>query len=757
MAHIVKTITLPNGKEVHIETGRLARQADGAVVVRCGDTMLLATVVSSKETKDVDFLPLTVEYKENFAAAGKIPGGFFKREGRLGEAEILISRLIDRALRPLFPDDYHAEVQVMVQLISSDGEEQPDGLACFAASAAIMVSDIPFPDAVSEVRVGLKDGKFIINPTRSEMAGLEMDIIVACTNDSIMMVEGEMKEISEEQLLNGMIAGHESCRQMNAVQDQLRAELGLTIRKYDTYDPTPEFIEKASGLVRDKVRVVTDSMAPKQERTAQLDEAKKAMIETMSEGITDKDELAKIKAHAGLVFKDVQKDVVRTKALKERVRLDGRGLSDIRPIWGEVGFLPRSHGSAIFTRGETQSLCTTTLGTKLDEQTIDRVTEEGKKRFILHYNFPPFSTGEAKPLRGPGRREVGHGNLAERALKMMMPEAYEYTVRVVSDILESNGSSSMASVCGGCMCLMDAGVPLIRPVSGIAMGLITDKKTGEFAVLSDILGDEDFIGDMDFKVAGTTKGLTACQMDIKIRGLSYDIVRTALEQSKAGRAHILDEMLKVISETRTELSPYAPRIEIIEIPSDMIGAVIGPGGKIIQEMQRVTGTTINIEEVANKGIVTIYSSELKNLEAARKMIKNIVAEPEIGEIYMAKVKSIKDFGAFVEYMPGKEGLLHISEIAYERLASMDGVLEVGQDIQVQLVGIDEKSGKVRLSAKSLLPKPEGYVERPERGERGERGDRGDRGDRGGDRGGRRDDRRGGGGGDRRGGGGGGRY
>ncbi len=757
MAHIVKTITLPNGKAIHIETGRLARQADGAVVVRCGDTMLLATVVSSKETKDVDFLPLTVEYSEKFAAAGKIPGGFFKREGRIGESEILVSRLIDRALRPLFPDNYHAEVQVMVQLISADKEEQADALACFAASAAIMVSDIPFPDAVSEVRVGLKDGQFIINPTVKEMEGLEMDIIVACTNDSIMMVEGEMHEVSEEVLLQGMIAGHESCRQLNALQDQLRAELGLTIRTYADYDPTPEFVEKASGLARDGVRAVVDSIAPKQERSSGLDAVKKAMIESLSEGITDKDELAKIKAHAGIVFKEVQKEVIRGKALKERVRLDGRGLADIRAIWGEVSYLPRAHGSALFTRGETQSLCTATLGTKLDEQTIDRVTQEGKKRFILHYNFPPFSTGESKPLRGPGRREVGHGNLAERALKMMMPEAYEYTVRVVADILESNGSSSMASVCGGTMCLMDAGVPLVRPVSGIAMGLITDKKTGEFAVLSDILGDEDFIGDMDFKVAGTTKGLTACQMDIKVRGLSYDIVRTALEQSKAGRAHILDEMLKVISETRTELSPYAPRIEVIEIPSDLIGAVIGPGGKIIQEMQRVTGTTINIEEVANKGIVTIYSTELKNLEAARKMIKNIVAEPEIGEVYTAKVKSIKDFGAFVEYMPGKEGLLHISEIAYERLDSMDGVLEVGQELEVKLVGVDEKSGKVRLSHKVLLPKPEGYVERPERGERGERGDRGDRG---GDRrggGGGGDRRGGGGGGDRRGGGGGGRY
>lgn len=746
MKHIEKTITLPNGREIHIETGRLAKQADGAVVVRSGDTMLLATVVSSKETRDIDFLPLSVDYQEKFSSAGKIPGGFFKREGRLGENEILTSRLVDRALRPLFPEDYHAEVQVMIQLISADKEEQPDALACFAASAALMVSDIPFADPVAEVRVGMKDGKFIINPTYSEMEGLDMDIMVAATSDSIVMVEGEMKEVSEEDLLNGMIAAHESCRMLNTVQEELRKEVGLSPREYDKYDPTPEFFEKAAALIKDQIREVTDSLAQKQERSSKMDEIKKALIEAMTEGVEDAKEIEKITNHCGVAFKSVQKDVVRGKALKERIRLDGRGLADVRDIWGEVSYLPRAHGSAIFTRGETQSLCAVTLGTKLDEQTIDRVTEEGKKRFFLHYNFPSFSTGEARPNRGPGRREIGHGNLAERALKMVLADDYEYTVRVVSDILESNGSSSMASVCGGCMAMLDAGIPLSAPVSGIAMGLITDKKTGEFAVLSDILGDEDFIGDMDFKVAGTVKGLTACQMDIKIRGLSYDILRQALDQSKAGRRHILDEMLKVISEPRKDLSPYAPRIEVIEIPSDMIGAVIGPGGKIIQEMQRVTTTTINIEEVGNKGVVTIYSNDLKNLEAAKKMVKNIVAEPEIGEVYTSKVKSIKDFGAFVEYMPGKEGLLHISEISWERLPSMEGVLEVGQDIDVKLVGVDEKTGKVRLSAKVLLEKPEGYVERPERGERGSRGDRGDRGDRGGrrdggdrgDRGGRRD-------------------
>jgi polyribonucleotide nucleotidyltransferase len=744
MNHITKTVTLPNGKEIHIETGRLAKQADGSVVVRCGDTMLLATVVSSKEPRDVDFLPLSVDYVEKYSAAGKIPGGFFKREGRLGEREILTSRLVDRALRPLFPKDYHSETQVIIQLISSDREEQSDALACFAASAALMVSDIPFADPVTEVRVGMKDGEFIINPTVTEMDELDMDIMVAATNDSIVMVEGEMKEVSEEDLLNGMIAAHESCRLLNKVQQELREELGIEMREYETFELDAELVSKVRGIVAEDVTALVDATTAKQERSDRYSEIKTELLEGLLEGVEDEEEKEKIEKQAPMILKDYHKELVRAKTIAG-TRLDGRKLDDVRDIWCDTSYLPRAHGSSIFTRGETQSLCTVTLGTKLDEQTIDGATVEGKKRFMLHYNFPPFSTGEARFLRGPGRREIGHGNLAERALKIMMPEDYEYTVRVIADILESNGSSSMASVCGGSLALMDAGVPVVEPVSGIAMGLITDAETGKYAVLSDILGDEDFIGDMDFKVAGTKNGLTACQMDIKVRGLSYDILRNALEQSKAGRLHILDKMLEELAAPRPDLSPYAPRIESMEIPTDMIGAVIGPGGKIVQEIQRSTETTINLEEIGGKGIVTIYSTDLEKLEAARQMIKNIIAEPEIGATYDSTVKSIKDFGAFVEFMPGREGLLHISEISYERLPSMDGVLEVGQEIQIKLIGIDEKSGKFRLSHKALLPKPEGWEERP----RARGGDRrgGGRDRRGGDR--RGGDRRGG---DRRGGG-----
>lgn len=731
-----KTVTLPNGKEIHIETGRLARQADGAVVVRCGDTMLLATVVSPKEAKDVDFLPLSVDYTEKFSSTGKIPGGFFKREGRLGEHEILTSRLVDRALRPLFPKDYHSEVQVIIQLISSDKEEQPDALACFAASCALMVSDIPLPEPVCEVRVGRKDGELIVNPTKSEMEDLDMEIMVACTTDSIVMVEGEMKEVSEEDFLDAMVFGHESCKVLNQVQNEMREELGIVIREYATKEEDADLVAKVTGMIKDKVKVVVDGFLPKGERSAQFKTISNDAIEALTEGLEDKDEIAKMTADVKGIFKNVQKDVVRTKVLEERIRLDGRQLDEIRPIWSETSYLPRVHGSAVFTRGETQSLCTVTLGTKLDEQTIDRAMEEGKKRFMLHYNFPPFSTGEARFLRGPGRREIGHGNLAERALKIMMPESYEYTVRIISDILESNGSSSMASVCGGCLALMDAGVPIKKAVSGIAMGLITDKETGKFSVLSDILGDEDFIGDMDFKVTGTVDGLTACQMDIKIAGLSVEILREALEQSKGGRMHILDKMNETLAEPREDLSPYAPRIETLEIPSDMIGAVIGPGGKIVQEIQKVTETTVNLEDAGNKGIVTIYSTDLEKLEAAKKMIKDIVAEPEIGAVYKSKVKSIKDFGAFVEFMPGREGLLHISEISYERLPSMDGVFEIGQEVDIKLIGVDEKTGKYRLSHRVLTPAPEGWEEQQR--ERRER--------RGGDRrgGGGRNDRRGGG-------------
>lgn len=753
MDYIQKTVALPNGKEIHIETGRIARQAHGSVVLRYGDTMILATVVSPKDARVADFLPLSVDFIEKYSSAGKIPGGFFKREGRLGEGEILTSRLVDRALRPLFPKDYNRECQVVLQLISADKEEKPDALACLAASCALMTSDIPFPDPVAEVRVGRKDGEFIINPSVAELEDTDMDIMVACTMDSIVMVEGEMNEVSEEDLLNGMIAAHEACKALNQMQLELREAVGKTIREYDVPEKDEEFIARVTELTETKCREIVDATLPKAERSEGfrnlLEEAAAAIAE--ADGIEDEEELGELAGKIRGVFKDVQKKVVRGKVLKEGIRLDGRKLDDVRYIWSEAGYLPRAHGSAVFTRGETQSICTTTLGTKLDEQTIDGALVEGKKRFLLHYNFPAFSTGEARFLRGPGRREIGHGNLAERALKMVMPEDFDYTVRVVSDITESNGSSSMATVCGGCLSLMDAGVPVKAPVSGIAMGLMTEADTGEFAVLSDILGDEDFIGDMDFKVAGTAKGLTACQMDIKVRGLSYEILGKALEQSKGGRLHILDKMLETLSEPREDFSPYAPRIESMEIPSDMIGAVIGPGGKIIQEIQRATGTTINIEEADGKGHVTIYSVDAAALNAAKQMVKDIVAEPEIGTVYNSTVKSIKDFGAFVEFLPGREGLLHISEISYERLASMDGVFQVGDKVDIKLIGVDEKTGKFRLSHKVLLPKPEGWEER-ERERRERRGGDRDRrgGGRGGDRrGGRGDDRRGGRRGDRR--------
>lgn len=743
MSHIQKTVTLSNGKTIHIETGRLARQADGAVVVRCGDTMLLATVVADKKSDvTLDFLPLSVDYVEKFSSTGRIPGGFFKREGKLGEGEILISRLVDRALRPLFPDDYHSSVQVIVQLISSDKSEQADALACFAASSAIIVSDIPFADPVSEVRVARKNGVYMINPTVSEMEGCELDLIVAGTNDSIVMVEGEMQQVSEEEFLDAMIEAHKAIKVLNDLQLELRAEVAKTTREYDVDDDHSAIRARMMELIGADVEAVTRANAPKQERSTRFEEIYTTAKETIAaeflkkEGEEEGYDQATIDRVVKMFFKDIQKEIVRRITLEEGVRLDGRKLDEIRPIWSEVGYLPRSHGSAIFTRGETQSLATVTLGTKLDEQTIDTATWQGKKNFMLHYNFPPFSTGEAKFLRGPGRREIGHGNLAERALKPMIPTGYDYTIRLVSDILESNGSSSMATVCSGTLALMDAGVPIKAPVSGIAMGLMTDKKTGKVAVLSDILGDEDFLGDMDFKVTGTKSGLTACQMDMKVRGLSYEVLRQALEQSKRGRMHILEKILETIDTPRTDLSPYAPRIETVDIPTDMIGAVIGPGGKIIQEIQRVSATTINIEEVEGKGVATVYSVDRAGLDKAVSMIKDIIAIPEVGQEYDAKVKSIKEFGAFVEFMPGKEGLLHISEISYDRLESMEGVLNVGDKLRIKLIGVDPKSGKFRLSHKVLLPKPEGYVERSEGN-----GDRGDRGGRGGDRGGDRGDRR----------------
>lgn len=707
----VKTVRLSNGQEISIEYGRLARQADGAVVVRCGDTMMLATVVSPKKINlELDFLPLTVDYVEKYASSGKIPGGFFKREGRLGEAEILVSRLVDRALRPLFPDDFHGEVQVMIQLFSHDRENQSDHLACFAASCAIMTSDIPFPDPVSELRVVRKDGKFIINPKVEEMDGVDLELMVGGTDDSINMVEGEMDEVSEEVMLEALKAAHEDIKILNQCQREIREELGLQTREYDKLEINEDVKRRVWEIGEEPIRKMAYGNLPKTERGDILSDTKKLIQETLTEEFGENEEIELLDTQINILYKKLQKEVVRGMIVSDKKRLDDRKSTDVRAIWSEAGYLPRTHGSAIFTRGETQSLCTVTLGTKMDEQTIDSATTEGSKRFMLHYNFPAFSTGEARFLRGPGRREIGHGNLAERSLKGMIPEDYDYTVRIISDILESNGSSSMASVCGGCLALMDAGVPMKGVVSGIAMGLIM-QEDGQYAILSDILGDEDFLGDMDFKVAGTEKGLTACQMDIKARALTWEIISDALAQSREGRLHIMNEMKKTLSESRSNLSPYAPRIFRMDIPQDMIGAVIGPGGKIIQEIQKTTGTTIILEDKDDRGEVTISSVDEEGMRSAEDMIKQIIAMPEVGQVYKAKVKSIKDFGAFVEFMPGKEGLLHISEIAYERIPTMEGVFEIGDEFDIKLIGIDEKTGKFRLSKKALMPKPEGYEER----------------------------------------------
>ncbi len=704
MKPIFKSIDLGNGQTITLETGRLAKQADGSVVVRCGDTMLLATVVARREIKPgVDFLPLSVDYMEKYASTGKFPGGFFKRDGRLGESEILVCRLIDRALRPLFPEDYHGDVQVMVQLISSDKQNQSDALACFAASAALMVSDIPFPEPVSEVRVIRKNGNFHINPTIAEMEGNDLDLIVAATIESVVMVEGEMKEVSEEVMLEAIKVGHAACVILNKAQLELKSEAGKRTREYvhDLIDA--ELYEKVKSFAHSRLQALAAASSDKDSRHTGYQLIETEMTDQfLAENPAFEEKLMEIHTY----LHDLYKEVVRQSILNSNRRLDGRATDEVRPIWCEVGYLPRAHGSSVFTRGETQSLTSVTLGSKLDEQTIDSVTLVGSKRFMLQYNFPGFSTGEVKPNRGPGRREVGHGNLAERALKMVLPVDAEHTIRIVSDILESNGSSSMATVCAGTLAMMDAGIKIQRPVSGIAMGLITDTQSGKFAILSDILGDEDHLGDMDFKVAGTVNGLTACQMDIKIRGLSFEILHKALEQSRNGRLHILTEMLKTIAEPRKDLSPYAPRIIKLVIPADMIGAVIGPGGKIIQEIQRTTNTTIAIEESEGKGIVVISSPDAESLNRGYAAVKAIVAQPEIGETFTAKVKSIKEFGAFVEFLPGKEGLLHISEISHERLKSMDGVLQVGQEIAIKIIGVDEKTGKFRLSHKVMIPKPE---------------------------------------------------
>lgn len=702
---IEKTIALPDGRQITIETGKLAKQADGSVVVRMGNTVLLATVVSSKEAREgVDFLPMSVDYQEKFAANGKIPGGFLKREARLSDYEILISRLVDRALRPLFPSDYHAETQVMISLISADGEDMPDALAALAASSALSVSDIPFQGPISEVRVARIAGEFKINPLRKELENADLDIIVAATEENIMMVEGEFKEVDESVLLEALKLAHDNIKLHCKAQKELTIETGNVEKRAYDHETNDEDLAKAVKTeLYDKVyEVYKSQIKNKAERAEKLQAIRDEYIESLPEDSETDIELLKKYYH------DVEKEAARNVVLNEKVRMDGRAFDEIRPIWSEVNYLPMPHGSAVFTRGETQSLSTVTLGSKLDEQMIDSALNKGYNKFMLHYNFPPFSTGEARPNRGTSRREVGHGNLAYRAIKPMLPseEEFPYTIRIVSDILESNGSSSMATVCAGTLALMDAGVQIKAPVSGIAMGMISDAETGKYAILSDILGDEDHLGDMDFKVTGSEKGITACQMDIKVDGLSYEVLKEALEQAKKGRLYILGKMKETISEPNKSLKSNAPQNYVINIPRDLIGAVIGPGGKIVQEIQKESGATVIIEEVEEGGKVTVFSPNQEAMDIAVGKIKAIVAQPEEGEEYDGIVKSVVPFGAFVEFMPGKEGLLHISEIKWERIEKMEGVLEVGEEIRVKLIGVDPKSGKFRLSRKVLLPKPE---------------------------------------------------
>lgn len=699
-----KTIELGDGRTITIETGKLAKQADGAVVVKMGNTFLLATVVAAKDAKpDVDFMPLTVEYKEKYAAVGRFPGGFTKREGRASDYEILVSRLIDRALRPLFPDDFHADTYVTVQLISGDKDEMPDALAGLAASACLAVSDLPFNGPISEVRVGRIDGKFVINPTLSQLKNADLDIILAATIDNIMMVEGEMSEVSEADLLAAMKFAHEAIKVQCQAQLELMEMVGKTQKRTYCHEVhNEELREKIWKQTYDKAYKVARTVENSKHERSEAFELVKA--EFIAENYAEGDAIPK--ELISRYYHDVEKEAVRRMILDEGIRLDGRDTETIRPIWSEVDCLPGPHGSAIFTRGETQSLTTVTLGTKMDEKMIDDVLFKGYDKFILHYNFPPFSTGEAKAARGVGRREIGHGNLALRALKRMIPNEYPYTVRVVSDILESNGSSSMATVCAGTLALMDAGVKIKKPVSGIAMGLISDNKSSKFAVLSDILGDEDHLGDMDFKVTGTRDGITATQMDIKVDGLSYEVLEKALAQAKRGRMHILDKIAETITEPRADLKPHAPRIVSIKIPKEMIGAVIGPGGKIIQDIQATSGAVVTITEDGAFGIVDVSASNADAINRAMDRINAIVAIPEVGKIYKGKVKSIVAFGAFVEILPGKDGLLHISEISHKRLEKADEELKEGQEVEVKLIEIDPKTGKLKLSRKVLLEKPE---------------------------------------------------
>ncbi|MGQ1946099.1 polyribonucleotide nucleotidyltransferase [Geofilum sp. OHC36d9] len=701
---IEKVIDLGDGRSIVIETGKLAKQADGSVIVRMGNTYLLATVVSAQEAKPgTDFMPLTVEYKEKYAAAGRFPGGFQKREARPSDYEILVSRLIDRAMRPLFPDNYHADTFVTVNLISADKESTPDALAGLAASAAMAVSDIPFNGPISEVRVARVDGQYVVNPPASQLAKADLDIMVGASFDNILMVEGEMSEVSEAELLEAMKVAHEAIKVHCKVQMELTELVGKTEkREYCHEENDEELRDKVWKGTYDKAYAVAKKANPnKHERSSDF---KAVVDEFIAANYPDTDESEIPMELIKRYYHDVEKEAVRRLMLDESIRLDGRKMTEIRPIWSEVDCLPGPHGSAIFTRGETQSLTTVTLGTKMDEKIIDDVLNHSTDRFLLHYNFPPFSTGDAKPYRGTGRREIGHGNLAMRALKGMLPENSPYVIRVVSDILESNGSSSMATVCAGTLALMDAGIKIKRPVSGIAMGLITDTKSDKYVVLSDILGDEDHLGDMDFKVTGTEKGITATQMDIKVNGLSYEILEKALNQAKEGRMHILGKIKETISEPREDYKPHAPRIVTIRIPKEMIGAVIGPGGKIIQEIQATTGTVVTITEEGQFGNVDISADNKEAIDNALARVNAIVAIPEVGKIYKGKVKSIVPFGAFVEILPGKDGLLHISEIDWKRVEKTEDVLKEGEMIEVKLIDIDARSGKLKLSRKVLLPK-----------------------------------------------------
>ncbi len=714
---IIKTIDLGDGRTITLETGKLAKQADGSVVVRMNNTVLLATVCAAKDANPgVDFMPLQVEYKEKFSAFGRFPGGFMKREGRASDYEILTCRLVDRALRPLFPDNYHAEVFVNIILFSSDGQDMPDALAGLAASAALAVSDIPFNGPISEARVARVNGEFVINPTLDQLEKADMDIMVGATIDNIMMVEGEMEEVSEAEMLEAIKIAHEAIKKQCQVQLELSEAVGKTVKREYCHEVNDEDLRKdIHEKLYAKAYAIAKSGASKHERS----DAFAALVEEYKSKLTE-EELAEKAALIGRYYHDVEKEAMRRCILDEGMRLDGRKTTEIRPIWSEVDCLPGPHGSSIFTRGETQSLSTVTLGTKLDEKIVDDVLCQGKERFMLHYNFPPFSTGEARPQRGVGRREVGHGNLAHRALKNMIPDNYPYVIRIVSEILESNGSSSMATVCAGTLALMDAGVTMKKPVSGIAMGLISENKGKNYAVLSDILGDEDHLGDMDFKVTGTKDGITATQMDIKVDGLSYEILEKALNQAKEGRMHILGKMLETIAEPRVDLKPHVPRIEVVIIPKEFIGAVIGPGGKIIQGMQEETGATITIEEIDGYGRVEVSAGNKASIDAALAKIKGIVTVPEVGEVYEGKVRSIMPYGCFVEFLPGKDGLLHISEIDWKRLETVEeGGIKEGDMIEVKLVDIDPKTGKFKLSRKILLPRPE----RPEGQSRPERPER----------------------------------